>query len=718
VKTESDQPRIGYVVNAFPVVSETFLVNELRGVERAGVAVAVLTLSRRHDRVHPHGTNEIDAPILRPPAPLPFGWLAFAGSHLAGFIRAPGPYLRMIRDDLLWPLGRAAAARGRAGAWRSARRRARIFLLAPLMARQARQARVALLHAHYAKDPLEIAVRVRWLTGIPYSFAAHAKDLYTTPPRRLARRLAKAKFALTCHRHGQRTLRRLARAEDHEKVLLTPHGFDQQLFHRDVTPREPGLIVAAGRLTPKKGFETLIEACADLQAAMDFRCVILGTGRLEKTLHQMIDDHGLASRVELRGAVDQQELAAWYRRATTVALPARVLGNGNRDGIPNVLVEAMACGTPVVTTAVGGIPELVDDGRNGLLVEPEQPKALAEALRTVLTQPSLAARLGAAGEASVASRDFEVCCRPVAEKLRRQLARAPGETQSAFEPPPVDSQKMAAKAVRRLGIRPRLRPEVERAIARSVLPGLRANAWRPDLQRMAERRLWDELSKAGRAGELRRFVQSRGVRLDERSRVLDLGCGRGGISVALEAQGVSSVPLDLRLRNCRVTRMRGQRYGFELPATVGRAEALPFADQAFDVVCLLEVLEHVSDPVGLLTEARRVSRPEGVCVVTVVNRWAHLDPHYRLWGINFMPRRWAQGIIALFGRSKQSWGDNQRLDDMHYFSFGAFRRFAGAIGFKVHDPGVPRGFWAAHLHRLGRRLSLGYNTVTLVLEPR
>lgn len=710
--------RVGYIVNAYPVSSETFLVNELRGVERAGVSTAILALSRRRDAVVPAGTDEVEGRVQRPPRPLPFGWWSFLEAHFAALAGAPGDYLRILRDDLLRPVGVVLKRPQRRNLWKGLRRRFRLFALAPLVARQAQRAGVEHLHAHYAKEPLEIAARVRWLTGLPYSFAVHAKDLYTSPPSRLARRLSKARFALACHEHGAATLRALARPEDRGKVVQAPHGFDRDLFHVEPGDREPGLVVAAGRLTPKKGFDVLVEACSRLDPETGFRCVILGEGRLEARLRKAIRKRGLGDVVEIRGFVEQRELAEWYRRASAVVLPARVLESGNRDGIPNVVVEAMACGAPVIATPVGGIPEVIDHETSGLLVAPEDPQALAAALSRVLNDSSMARQLGATAAGDVAHLDFEACCRPVAKRFRRLLARVDSPEGEAVAVSSVDHRRLAARAARRLGRKPKLEPATEQAIARAVLPGIRANAWRADVVRLAERRLWDELAKAKRVKELFRFARARGVSLDSQTRVLDLGCGRGGLSVALEASGVKVVPLDLRQRNCLVTRLRGERYGFELPAVSGRAEGLPFADKSFDAVCLLEVLEHVADPAALLAEARRVCRPEGLCVVTVVNRWAHLDPHYRLWGVNFMPRRWAQALIELKGRDKLSWRDNQRLDDMHYYSFGAFRRFAGALGFEVHDPWTPKGLVAGLLHRLGRRLSIGYNTVTLVLQPR
>lgn len=716
--SEATPSRVGYLVNAFPVASETFLVNELRGVEATGVSVTVLALSHRQDLVRPSGSDEIEAEVLRPPILLPTGWMVYGLAHLLCLIERPVSYLRMVRNDALMPLGRCLRMSRPASSWKRFRDRLHLFFLAPLIARQARTSGVRHLHAHYAKGPLEVAARASWLSGLSYSFAAHAKDLYTTPPNRLARRLAKARFALTCHSHGYRTLRKMVRPQDRRKIHLVPHGLDTHLFRPAEHDRCKGLIVAAGRLTPKKGFDTLIEACSLLQGRVEFRCVILGEGRLRKRLERQIRRSGLNGKVELPGIVEQRELARWFQRAWVVTLPARVLASGNRDGLPNVLVEAMACGAPVVTTSVGSITEVIQDGVNGMLLPPDGPEDLARSLRTLLTSEDAAETLGARAREMARGLDFRAAGRAVAHLHRQQLEPSRRASQAGSILPDIDSTRLVKTATRRLGRAPRIQPHVETSIARLVAPGLAANSWRADLPRLTERRHWDEVFKARRADELKRFAGSRGVQLDGSKRVLDVGCGRGGLSVALKARGISVVSVDLRWRNCHVSRLRGSRYDLSVPAVNARAEALPFVAGSFDAVCLLEVLEHVGNPGGLLSEARRVCRPEGLCIVTVVNRWAHLDPHYHLWGINFMPRWLAETIVNQFGRSKRSWTDNQRLVDMHYYSFGSFQRFARTAGFEVHDPWRPQGSVARWKHQLGRRLSLGFNTVTLVLEPR
>ena len=187
--------------------------------------------------------------------------------------------------------------------------------------------------------------------------------------------------------------------------------------------------------------------------------------------------------------------------------------------------------------------------------------------------------------------------------------------------------------------------------------------------------------------------------------------------MALRTQGHQVVALDLRFRNCAVTGWRGERYGLSVPAVASAGERLPFPDASFSAICCLEVLEHVADPEILLSEIRRVLVPGGACALTVINRWGHIDPHYHLWGINFLPRSWARRYIDLRRRTKHSYRDCQTLDEMHYYSYRAFRRLVGEFGFRLIDPEVPARPVARAAHSLRRASSLGFNSALVVLRP-
>lgn len=714
------RPCIGYLVKSFPVVSETFILNEIRAMEGHGIPLSILALKPPPRTVVHRAATEIKSVVRLAPWHRPLGWPALAIDHLRLWYSDRQGYGAVFGREVGRYLG-AWVREPNAHRWVLLRKRLRRFAWAGWVARRTRQLGIGHLHAHYAGEPLRVAHLVKRLVGVSYSFTAHAKDLYLAPPSRLRRRLGSASFAVGCHRHGVETMRRLLPERDRGKVRFIRHGIDLDLFTpRD--PEEPGdetavpMILAVGRLTAKKGFDDLIDACGELaRLGVPFHLHILGDGSLKADLQARVSHLDLTDRVTLHGFVPQERLPQWYDRASVFAAPSKELANGNRDGVPNVLVEAMAIGVPVVATAAAGIPEVVEHDVSGLLTEPGEPRSLAVALGRVLEDADLARRLARQARRQVAHLDFRRTNEPLARALERALERPVEVALDAAEDLAWAERGLATKAGKMLGRKARRRPDVEAAIRRAVTPGLRANAWRPDLVRMAGRRLWDEIIKARRWRRLGPQLLGEGL---AKGRILDLGCGRGGLTVVMQAHGMDTTALDLRFRNCAVTRLRGERYGLNVPAVTSLGEHLPFAEGSFDAVACLEVLEHVHDPRALLGEILRVLKPNGRCVVTVINRWAHFDPHYHLWGLNFLPRSLAKRYIEFRRRTKSSYRDCQTLDEMHYYSYAGFLRLAREIGYRVHDPERSTAGWRRWLQRCSRHLSLGFNTLTLVLEPR
>jgi glycosyltransferase involved in cell wall biosynthesis len=310
------------------------------------------------------------------------------------------------------------------------RRRLKYLSLSCWLADASRQLGVVHLHAFYANKPLELARAAAAFGGTSYSFAAHAKDLYTTPPRRLQRGLARARFAVTCHEDGARRLRELA-GERAQRIMYLRHGTDLGRFRpRPDAQREPGLLLAVGRLTPKKGFHDLLAACAMMRdSGHVFRCVIAGDGRLRSELEGLIATHGLGDRVTILGFQTQDQLADWYGRASLLVMPSRVLEDGNRDGIPNVVVEAMCSGTPIIATTAGSIPEVIVDGVTGRLVAPGDAAALAAAIEDALQRPEGARQLAKDALSTVAELDYSACAAPLAKKFASLLAKRAGRDQ-------------------------------------------------------------------------------------------------------------------------------------------------------------------------------------------------------------------------------------------------------------------------------------------------
>jgi glycosyltransferase involved in cell wall biosynthesis len=444
VNTASDalaQPCVGYVVNAFPAASETFLVNELRALEARGLPLVVLAIDPCIPSVQHSSAAELSVPVMRWPSG---SWqsLAILRAHAAAALRRPRVYVGLLAGAVgqLWKPG-DGDGRSR---WNRAYRRLRHLSLSCWLADVSRRRGVVHLHAFYANKPLELARTAAGLGGMSYSFAAHAKDLYTTAPRRLRRGLSRARFAVTCHQDGTRLLRELAGGRA-ERVMYLPHGTDLARFRvRCDTEREPALLLAVGRLTPKKGFGDLVLACARLQGTgHDFRCVIAGDGRLRGELEALIRGHGLSERVSILGFQTQDQLADWYARASLLVMPSRVLEDGNRDGVPNVVVEAMCSGTPVIATTAGSIPEVIEDGISGRLVAPGDVAGLAAAIHEALERPGWALQLADNALNAAATLDYFTCAAPLARKFSSLL-----EKRAALEAAGLHSSASAAASAR------------------------------------------------------------------------------------------------------------------------------------------------------------------------------------------------------------------------------------------------------------------------------
>ena len=286
------------------------------------------------------------------------------------------------------------------------------------------------LHAHFAHGTTTVTWHAATIAGLPFSFTGHARDIYApelNPKGWLRRKLLAARFAVTCTQANVKHLKAIAPEAD---VHLVYHGlnadFARLVREQPATPTANGAlrVLGVGRLVAKKGFDVFVDACAELRRRdVPFEALIVGQDdKHGDVVRGRIAAHGLGDRVELPGPMGQDELLREYRRAGVLCMPCRVLAN-DRDGIPNVLVEAMAAGAPVVATGVSGIPELVEDEVNGLLVEPDDPQALADALVRLHEDRELAARVAEAGRRTVQERfDGDRLARRLADLFEEALA--------------------------------------------------------------------------------------------------------------------------------------------------------------------------------------------------------------------------------------------------------------------------------------------------------
>lgn len=405
---------IGYVLKGYGRTSETFISNEIELLQRSGMKIHIFSLKQLTGQLAHGVTQRISLPVTYlPDLPSADGqglirwmvanWPRFSGAHRRLLARRPLAWISTLAGVLL----RLAVTAKGAAEWRTGLKEfLQAGFIAAAVAGGDEKGRIVHLHAHFAHTATTVTMLAARLSGRGFSFTAHAKDIYRidmNPGDLLARKLRAARFVVTCTRANVEYLARLTRTP--EKIHRIYHGIDLDLFR---VPEErgkagPPLILAVGRFVAKKGFPDLVEACRILHAAgIEFRTMIVG-GFTELTaeVQSRIDAAGLGGVVTLVPAMTQERLREVYGEATLFALPCLITDDGDRDGIPNVLVEALAQGLPVVSTTVSGIPELVRDGETGLLVAPRDPAALAGALRRLLADPGLGARLGRNGAAFV-----------------------------------------------------------------------------------------------------------------------------------------------------------------------------------------------------------------------------------------------------------------------------------------------------------------------------
>jgi glycosyltransferase involved in cell wall biosynthesis len=386
---ESTAPLIGLLVKQFPKISETFILGEVLGLERKGITLQIFSINHPTDEIIHSTATEVQSPLYY----LPVLWgrelLAHVKAHVATAMRQPFRYIETLR----YALQRHESE----GLFQ--------FTLAICLARNLRKLGITHLHVHFVSTPVGIAELVKYLTGITFSISAHAKDIYLSSPTALRRKLRAAKFTVTCTEYNRDYLASLA--EPDTPIFRMYHGIDGNRFQPSLADTIPNtesspLILSIGRLRPKKGFPVLIQACKQLaEQGVPFRCEIVGYGPDQELLQALIDRSGLDKIVTLVGKLTQDQVIERYRAATLFVLPCIIADDGDRDGIPNVLLEAMAMGLPVVSTSVSGVPEIIEDDNTGLLIPPGDAAALSKTLHRLLTDSFLCGRLGTAGRTLV-----------------------------------------------------------------------------------------------------------------------------------------------------------------------------------------------------------------------------------------------------------------------------------------------------------------------------
>ncbi|MDJ0777245.1 MAG: glycosyltransferase family 4 protein [Gammaproteobacteria bacterium] len=386
-------PELAIVLKGYPRLSETFVAQEIRALEQRGYRVCIISLRHPYDPATHPVHAEIEAPVYYLP--------------------------EYLHDDPLRVLRALLALCWRARFWTTlmvllqdfrrdrSRNRLRRFGQALVMARETPPG-VRHYYTHFMHTPASVSYYASLISGRSWSISAHAKDIWTIEAWELTEKLASADWLVTCTAANHAYLSSLGESRD--KVTLLYHGLDFARFPsppeiqstRDGSdPEQPVRLVSVGRAVVKKGYDYLLQALAQLPPELHWRFTHIGGGELLDELQRQARDLGLDGRIDWRGALPQTEVIDAYRHADLFVLPSRIADDGDRDGLPNVLMEAQSQRLACLSTGISGIPELVNHGETGWLVTQQDPAQLRDALATLIADPALRARLAAAGEQRV-----------------------------------------------------------------------------------------------------------------------------------------------------------------------------------------------------------------------------------------------------------------------------------------------------------------------------
>jgi len=414
---------IAYLSQIFPTLSMTFVYREVEGLRRRGVDVETFATWRPDiAKLSAEAKHLVDTTTyVYPVKPLAF---------LARHVRYAVTYARRYWGTLLYLLTRPGE---------TLKNRVRTlvhFSQAICLLTEVKERNVRHLHSHFALNSATIALVLGRMLKIPYSFTSHAKDLYVNPVL-LPTKIRDAEFIVTISDYNRRFMQELVpTSEVGQKIHVVHCGVDLSHFTASKGQRPEGKpfeILSVSQLNEKKGLSYLVRACKILKDRnYDFRCSIVGGGVQEELLRNLIRDQGLEKEVRLEGPVFQEELKTFLDRADVFALPCVIGSDGDRDGIPVCLMEAMAMEIPVVSTTVSGLPELIEDGVSGRLAPPEDPNALADALGDLLESADLRAQFSAAGRKWI---EKEFTIDKNVERLR-QLFAGKSPTPEPLQPAP------------------------------------------------------------------------------------------------------------------------------------------------------------------------------------------------------------------------------------------------------------------------------------------
>ncbi|MDJ0667411.1 MAG: glycosyltransferase family 4 protein [Desulfobacterales bacterium] len=404
---------LGMILKGYPRISETFISNEILLLEERGFHLRIFSMRSPREKFTHASVRRIRARVDYLPETIISRHLpALVWHNLLQAARRPACY--------------AAALKVAWRRWRRTRKSATLKHLLQagyLCHKLLRGSDCTHLHAHFAHSPTSVAFFSHLLSGRPFSFTAHAKDIYTSDPRQLKEKAAAARFVVTCTTYNQTYLATILNGE-RTPVYRVYHGIDLGLFRADdrrSAAEPPYAILTVARLTPKKGLKTVYQALQRLKSqGIAFRHTLIGDGEQRMDIERWRRELGLESETVMLGTRPHDDVCRCLRQADLFVLGCELAPNGDRDGIPNVILESMAMGVPVVATRFSAIPEVIASAHNGLLVESGRPEAMAAVMATALEDAALRRDMIANGLETVRRRfDNRVLVEELASVIER-----------------------------------------------------------------------------------------------------------------------------------------------------------------------------------------------------------------------------------------------------------------------------------------------------------
>ena len=384
------KPALGYILKGYPRISETFISNEILLLEKLGFTLRLFPMRQPREAFCHKSVTEIRARVDYLPTELftEFPRLLLPALLLA--MKRPQAFLNTLT------VAREGLSKGSKLATLKHVLQAAYLTNTHLLT----DPNIVQLHGHFAHSPTSVTMFASLLSGTPFSFTAHAKDIYTSRKEKIRNKIERARFVVTCTKHNKENLLEIAQGTS-TPIHCIYHGIDLNLFKHSpkFTTHNPFKLLTVARMTEKKGLPTVYRALALLaQKGLQFEHTLVGDGDDRETILALIASLGLSGQCRWLGTQTHEEVLGHFKENDLFVLGCEIAANGDRDGIPNVLVESLAMGVPALSSQVSAIPEILINGETGMTVPPSQPVILAEMIEQMLTDQNLRKRLITGGQ--------------------------------------------------------------------------------------------------------------------------------------------------------------------------------------------------------------------------------------------------------------------------------------------------------------------------------